>query len=161
LARWAIAGLTAMAPHDTPHLHDFHLDSAGLAFTLGITILTGLIFGLAPSLDAARRNVNDALNQGGRSGSGGISKKFRGVLVAGEVAVALVLLVGAGLLIRTVRAMFAADPGFRRDGLVSVRLNLSQTRYPKDEQLGAFCRELQEKAQALPGIISAICPPRT
>jgi predicted permease len=155
LARWAIAGMTAMAPHDTPHLHDFKLDAAGLAFTALVTVLTGLIFGLAPSLDAARRNVNDALNQGGRSGSSGISKRLRSVLVAGEVALALVLLVGAGLLIRTVRAMFAADPGFRRDGLLTLRLNLPPARYAKDEQLGLFSREMVEKASAIPGVISA------
>ncbi|HWZ30561.1 MAG TPA: ABC transporter permease [Bryobacteraceae bacterium] len=155
LARWAIAGMTAMAPHDTPHLHDFKLDAAGLAFTALVTVLTGLIFGLAPSLDAARRNINDALNQGGRSGSTGISKRLRSVLVIGEVALALVLLVGAGLLIRTVRAMFAADPGFRRDGLLTARLNLPPARYAKDEQLGTFNRELLAKASTVHGVISA------
>ena len=154
LAWWAIAGMTAMAPRDTPHLRDFHLDATGLAFTALIAILTGLIFGLAPALDTARRDVNDALNQGGRSGSSGISKRLRGFLVAGEVALALVLLVGAGLLIQTVRAMFAADPGFRRDGLVTVRLNLPPARY-KDAQVGNFNRQLLERASAVPGVISA------
>jgi putative ABC transport system permease protein len=154
LARGAIKGLTAIAPHDTPHLHDFQLDSAGLAFTFALTILTGLIFGFAPSIDAVRRNVNDALNQGGRSASSGISRRLRGALVGGEVALALVLLVGAGLLIRTVQAMFAADPGFRRNGLVSLRLNLPPSRY-SDAQAASFNRELLAKISAIPGILSA------
>ncbi len=155
LAYWAIAGMTAITPRDTPHLHDFQLDSAGLAFTFIVTILTGIIFGLAPSLDAAKRNINDALNQGGRFGSTGISRRLRTLLVAGEVALALILMVGAGLLIRTVHEMFAADPGFRREGLLTVRLSLPYSRYPNDEQVDKFNRELLEKVRALPGVVSA------
>jgi putative ABC transport system permease protein len=131
------------------------LDATGILFTLGVTLLTGLIFGVVPSAEAARRNVNEALNQGGRSGSSGISKRLRGALVAGEVALAVVLLVGAGLLIRTVRAMFAADLGFHRDGLLTLRLNVSPQSYPREEQLAVFGRDLMEKTLAVPGVISA------
>jgi putative ABC transport system permease protein len=155
LAYWGTVGISALAPADTPHLHDIHLDRLALAFTLSAAIATGFIFGLAPALDAARRNVNEALNQGGRSGSSGLRKHLRGVLVAGEVALALVLVVGAGLLIRTVHAMLAADPGFRRDGLLSVRLNLPDWKYPTDASTAPFCRQLLEKVSALPGVISA------
>ncbi len=155
LGWWAIAGMRRMAPRDTPHLGDFHLDTAGLIFTFAATILSALLFGLGPSLEMARHHVNDALNDGARSGSAGLSKGLRGLLVAGEVALALMLLIGAGLLIRTVRAMIAADPGFHRDGLLSLRLALPQSRYPKDEQLGTFARELLEKTSSVPGVISA------
>jgi putative ABC transport system permease protein len=83
VARWAISGLSAIAPSDTAHLHDFTLDPVCVLFALAVTIVSGIVFGLAPSFDAARRNLGDALNQGGRSGSGGISRRLRGALVAG------------------------------------------------------------------------------
>ncbi len=155
LANWGISGILALAPKDTPHMQDVHLNPQALLFTLGAAILTGFIFGLLPAFDAAQRNVNEALNQAGRSGSSGLKKHLRGVLVAGEVALALVLVVGAGLLIRTVHAMLAADPGFRRDGLLSVRLNLPEWKYKDDAAAAPFCRDLLEKVSGLPGVISA------
>ncbi|MBZ5602247.1 MAG: ABC transporter permease [Acidobacteriia bacterium] len=151
----AIRAMTLMAPRDTPHLADFRLDPLGIMFTAGVAILTGIIFGLAPSLDAARRNVNEALNIGGRSGGSGLSKRFRSLLVAGEVALALVLLVGAGLLIRTVHAMFAADPGFRREGLITMGVRPAGARYATAEAVAAFSRQLVERVQSIPGVTSA------
>jgi predicted permease len=155
LAYWGISGISALAPTDTPHLHDIGLNPLALLFTLAAAIATGFIFGLLPAFDAAQRNVNEALNQAGRSGSSGLKKHLRGVLVVAEVALALVLVVGAGLLIRTVHAMLAADPGFRRDGLLSVRLNLPEWKYPTDAAAAPFCRQLLEKVSAIPGVISA------
>ena len=99
--------------------------------------------------------MNEALNQAGRSGSSGLKKHLRGVLVVCEVALALVLVVGAGLLIRTVHAMLSADPGFRRDGLLSVRISLPDWKYSTDEAAAPFCRQMLEKVSALPGVISA------
>jgi putative ABC transport system permease protein len=155
LALLGIKGIMAMAPGDTPHMHELRLDSSALGFTLLMAILTGIVFGLAPSLDAARRNVNEALTQGGRAGIGGGGlKRMRGLLVAGEVALALVLLVGAGLLIRTVQAMLAADPGFRLNGLLTMRMLLPESKYPKEEQTAGFCRELLDKAAGVPGVVS-------
>jgi len=156
LAAYAgVRAIVALAPKDTAHLQDIHLDPLALGFTLAAAVVTGIIFGLAPSLDAAGRNVNEALNQTGRSGASGLKKRLRSVLVAGEVALALVLLVGAGLLIRTVHAMIASDPGFRRDGLLSVRLKLPQFQYPTEGAAAPFCRQILEKVSAMPGVISA------
>jgi putative ABC transport system permease protein len=155
LANWGMGGIVALAPHDMTHMRDVHLNLPALLFTLAAAVLTGFIFGLVPAFDAAQRNVNEALNQAGRSGSSGLKKRLRGVLVAGEVAMALVLVVGAGLLIRTVHAMLAADPGFRRDGLLSVRLNLPDWKYKDEAAAAPFCRELLEKVAALPGVSSA------
>ncbi len=155
LAYWGLAAIGALAPPDSAHLHDLHLDPWTLAFTLAIALLTGLIFGLAPAFDAGRRNVNEALTQGGRSGSAGISARYRGVLVAGEVALALMLLVGAGLLIRSVRAMLSADQGFRRDHLLTLQISLPDAKYSKPEQAAAFCRELLDRASSLAGVKSA------
>jgi predicted permease len=152
IAFWGVDGIRALAPADTPHLHDVHLAPLALLFTIAAALATGFIFGLAPAFEAAQAR---SLHWGGRSGSGGIRRRLRGVLVAGEVAMAMVLLVGAGLLIRTVYAMLNADPGFRRDGLLSVRMNLPEWKYPTDESAAPFCRELLEKVSALPGVISA------
>ncbi len=155
LAALGIKGIMAMAPGDSPHLQELKLDPAALGFTLLMAILTGLIFGIAPSFDAARRNVNEALTQGGRAGIGGSGlKRMRGVLVAGEVALALVLLVGAGLLIRTVRAMLTADPGFHLNGLLTMQMTLPEAKYPKEEQTAGFCRELLDEAAGVPGVVS-------
>ncbi len=155
LAYWGISWIGSLAPPDSAHLHELHLDPWTLIFTLVVALLTGIVFGLAPAFDAGRRNVNDALTQGGRSGSSGISARYRSALVAGEVALALMLLVGAGLLIRTVRAMLSADQGFRRDHLLTVILRLAEEKYGKHEQSLAFCRELLDRVTPLPGVLSA------
>jgi putative ABC transport system permease protein len=155
LAYWGLAAIGALAPPDSSHLHDLRLDPWTLAFTVAIALITGLLFGLAPAFDAGRRNVNEALTQGGRSGSSGISSRYRGALVASEVALALMLLVGAGLLIRTVRAMLSADQGFRRDHLLTLQINLPEAKYGKPEQAAAFCRELRDRVSTLAGVNSA------
>ncbi len=155
VAAWGVRIIDVLAPKDSSHLHDLHIDPWTLAFTLVVAVITGILFGLAPASDAGKRNVNEALTQGGRSGSGGISARYRGILVAGEVALALMLLVGAGLLIRTVRAMIAADQGFRRDHLLTVKLELPADKYAKTEQAAAFCREFLDRVTALPGVVSA------
>lgn len=155
LAYWGIAAIDALAPPDSSHLHNLHLDPWTLAFTMVIALLTAIIFGLAPAFDAGRRNVNDALTQGGRSGSSGISSRYRGALVIGEVALSLMLLVGAGLLIRTVRAMLTADQGFRRDHLLSIPVELPDAKYGKPEQSLAFTSELLQRVGTLPGVVSA------
>ena len=155
LAMWGIQAIGALAPPDSSHLHDLHLDPWTLAFTLVVALLTGIVFGLAPAFDAGRRNVNEALTQGGRSGSSGISARYRGALVAGEVALALMLLVGAGLLIRTVRAMLTSDQGFRRDHLLTLVFQLHDEKYSKPEQAAAFCRELLDRVTSLAGVTSA------
>jgi putative ABC transport system permease protein len=155
LAYWGISWIGSLAPEDAAHLHDLHLDLWTLVFTVVVALLTGIVFGLAPAFDAGRRNVNDALTQGGRSGSSGISARYRGALVAAEVALALMLLVGAGLLIRTVRAVLSADQGFRRDHLLTVILRLPEEKYGKHEQSLAFCRELLDRVTPLPGVRSA------
>ena len=155
LAWWGIKCLTLLAPKDAPHMHELTLDPATLWFTLAAVVLTGFIFGLAPALDAATSNVNEALNQGGRSGASALSARLRRFLVSGEAALALILFVGAGLLVRTVHAMLAADQGFRREGLLSVQLTLSPERYKSDDKAAAFAHQILDRVSALPGVISA------
>ncbi|MEO8025243.1 MAG: ABC transporter permease [Bryobacteraceae bacterium] len=155
LAAWGIQAISALAPADLAHLHELRIDVPTLLFTLGAALLTGVILGIAPTVDAARRNVNEALHSGGRTGTGGASRRLRGILAASEVALALVLLVGAGLLIRTVREMLTADPGFRKEGLLTLRMSLPEGIYPSDAKLAAFSRTLLDRAAAVPGVVAA------
>ncbi|MGC9948649.1 MAG: ABC transporter permease [Bryobacteraceae bacterium] len=155
LAHWAIAGMVALAPADIHRLNDLTIDGGVLAFTLAITVLTGLLFGLAPAILAARQDPNDALRRGGRSGEGGVSARIRRALVVAEVALSLILLAGAGLMIRSLRSVMQVTPGFRVDHLLTMQIDLRGDRYTKPEQAGAFVNGLLERVAALPGARSA------
>ncbi len=127
-----------------------------LGFTLGLSFVTGLLFGVAPAWRAANINLHDALKETGRGSSGGSgSTRFRGVLVAAEIALSMVLLIAAGLMIRTLFAMQAVDPGFRPDHVLSMRLSMASERYPDAARVRSFYRQVLEKIQALPGVRSA------
>ncbi|HEV8700407.1 MAG TPA: ABC transporter permease [Candidatus Polarisedimenticolia bacterium] len=132
------------------------LDATALVFTLVVSILTGMVFGLAPALQTARLDFNSMLKEGGRGeGLGRRGHRLLGVFVVSQVAVALVLLVGAGLLIRSFVRLRAVDPGFRPDHVLTMRLTLPQSRYAEDGQVAAFFDELLRRASALPGVVSA------
>jgi putative ABC transport system permease protein len=155
LAYWAVAGMVALAPADIHHLNDLAIDGGVLAFTLAITIVTGLLFGLAPAIFAARQDPNDALRRGGRWGEGGVSARIRRALVVAEVALSLVLLAGAGLMIRSLRSVLQVAPGFRSDHLLTMLIDLRSNRYTKPEHGGAFVKDLLERVAKLPGTRSA------
>jgi len=155
LAYWAIAGMVALAPADIHHLNDLAIDGGVLAFTLTITVVTGLLFGLAPAILAARQDPNDALRRGGRWGEGGVSARIRRALVVTEVALSLVLLAGAGLMIRSLRSVLQVTPGFRSDHVLTMLIDLRSNRYTKPEHGGAFVNDLLERVAKLPGTLSA------
>ncbi len=155
LARWALTGMVALAPADIHHLDDLTIDGGVLAFTLAITVLTGLLFGLAPAIFAAFQDPNEALRRGGRSGEGGVSARVRRALVVAEVALSLVLLTGAGLMIRSLRSVNRITPGFRSDHLLTVQIDLRRNRYATPDQGAAFVNDLLQRVSRLPGAISA------
>ena len=155
LAYWAIAGMVALAPADIHRLDDLSIDGGVLAFTLAITVFTGLLFGLAPAIFAARQDPNDALRRGGRWGEGGVSARIRRALVVAEVALSLVLLAGAGLMIRSLRSVMQVTPGFRSDQLLTMTIDLRSDRYTEPKQGGAFVNNLLERVAKLPGARSA------
>ena len=155
LAYWAVAGMVALAPSDIHHLDDLAIDGRVLAFTISITVLAGLLFGLAPSIFAARQDPNDALRRGGRWGEGEAGGRIRRALVVAEVALSLVLLAGAGLMIRSLRSVLQLTPGFRSDHLLTMLIDLRSNRYTKPEQGGAFVNDLLERVAKLPGTVSA------
>jgi len=155
LGYWAIAGMVVLAPADIHRIEDISIDGSVLAFTLAITLLTGALFGLAPAIFAARQDPNDALRRGGRWGEGGVSARIRRALVVAEVALSLVLLAGAGLMIRSLRSVLQVTPGFRSDHLLTMLIDLRRDRYTKPEQAGAFIGDLLERVTKLPGTLSA------
>lgn len=132
------------------------LDLAVLAFGLAAALLVAFLSGLIPAMQALRTNLSESLKEGGRSGGTGLSRqRARSCLVIAEVAVALVLLAGAGVMLRSFLRLRAADSGFRTDNLLTVRLFLPAAKYAEAGQKTAFHRELLERIQALPGVQSA------
>jgi putative ABC transport system permease protein len=152
--------LVAAAPEATAQMvlggRAVGLDGTALGFALAVSLLTGLVFGLAPALQASRLDVNGMLKEGGRGeGLGRRGHRLLGGFVVSQVAVALVLLVGAGLLIRSFVRLRAVDPGFRPDHVLTMRLTLPQSRYAEDGQVAAFYDDLLRRTSALPGVQSS------
>jgi predicted permease len=151
----AFAGLqilTRFIPPDVAHADTITIDGKVLVFTLLIALVTGLVFGLAPASQASHFNLNDTLKEGGRdSGSGPRGKRLRSVLVIAEVAVSFILLIGAGLLINSFMHLRNLDPGFHADHLLTLNVDLSETKYPDNPRRVAFFDEVVRRVQALPG----------
>jgi putative ABC transport system permease protein len=148
-----LGSLLRLAGSSLPRSAGIHMDMPVLAFTAGLSLLTGILFGLAPALQATRIDLREELNRAGR-GAVGAAKHLhlRSVLVVSEVALAMILLVGAGLLIQSFLRLSAVTPGFQPDHILLADVPLSQTAYAKPEQRTAFFDRLLERAQALPGV---------
>jgi putative ABC transport system permease protein len=148
--------LTGFIPNDISQLKAITLDARVLGFTFLVAMLTGLIFGLVPALQASIFNPNETLKEGGRdSSSGSRGNRIRGLLVIAEVAVSLVLLIGAGLLINSFLRLRNVDPGFRTDNLLTMKIVLPQLKYPSQERRSAFYTDVVRRVEALPGVKSA------
>jgi putative ABC transport system permease protein len=156
LAAYGTRALVAAAPPTLPRLQGIGLDLPVLLFTAVVSIATGLLFGLAPAWYAARPDLSRALTDGGRGGSaGGRRQRFRRGLVVTQIALALVLVVAAGLLIRSFERMRGVDPGFEPAGLLTAQVELSPVRYEGSESIRAFYQRLVDRAEAIPGVRSA------
>jgi len=155
LAAGAMRLIALLAPEDSYRLQELSLNPLVLAFTGAVVVLSALIFGLAPSFHASDRNGAEALAQGGRAGSSGLSRRFRNILVVSEVALAVILLAGAGLMIRSLASMLSINPGFRSDHILTLHVPLPGSKYEKPAQLRAFCDSLLGRLTRLPGVESA------
>jgi len=156
LANWGMDLLLTLAPSDLPRMNNVSLDLRTLGFTIAITLLTGLIFGLVPAWHASKPNLIETMKDASRgSTEGGRRKLIRSTLVVVEVASALVLLVGAGLMIKSFWRLQQVDPGFNPDKALTVSLSLPRNKYPEETQQAAFFQQLIEKASALPGVQAA------
>lgn len=139
-----------------PRLHELNLDPTVLAFTLLISLGTGLVFGIAPAWQSAKLNLNVILKDaGGRAGQSRDGQRLRGLLVVFETASALVLLVGAGLLINSFVRLLRVLPGFNPEGVVIAQTALSAARYPTTEQRKNVQKQVLERLAALPGVQAA------
>ncbi len=156
LAKWGTDLLLTLAPSDLPRMGNVSIDGRALAFTVAITFLTALIFGLVPALQASKPNLNETMKDAGRGSTEGGRRKFiRSTLVVLEVASALVLLVGAGLLIKSFWRLQKVDPGFNPDNALTAWVSLPKTKYPEDSQTVLFFQQLIERVNALPGVQAA------
>jgi putative ABC transport system permease protein len=151
LAAWGVSALKALRPGNIPRIEEIALDWRVVAFTLAVAVLTGIIFGLAPALQAARGDVRGALQAGGRGAAGSALDQMRSALVAAQVAFALVLLVGAGLLIKSFARLQDVSPGFRPDNLLTFRVALPSAKYSSDTARQLLFRELERRLAAIPG----------
>jgi putative ABC transport system permease protein len=158
IAFWGIDLLRGANPADAakyaPGWDRLGMNLPVLLFTVGLSLLSGLVFGLAPALQVSKPNLNDALKEGGRQGSGG-SNRLRGSLVVFEIALSLILLIGAGLLTRSFMSLLKTDPGFKPDHLITANLVLPAAKYKDDPSRAAFYTDLVQRVQAVPGIQSA------
>ena len=154
LGSWMLQGLLALAPEEIPQLSRVGLDNRVLLFTLGMAALTNLLVGLLPALQASKTDLQTALKDGGRLTSGASREGTRKALLIAEVSLSLVLLVGAGLLVRSMWNLLHVDPGFNGDNLLTLRLSLTGRGYD-DRRKRVFYDECLARVRAVPGVRSA------
>ncbi|MCI0489538.1 MAG: ABC transporter permease [Blastocatellia bacterium] len=156
LAVWGTDLLKWLSPKDLPRVEEIRLDWRVLGFTLLVSLLTGLIFGLAPALRAAKIDLNETLKEGGRSGSESIRRnRFRSALIISEIALALSLLIGAGLLVNSFLRLQRVDPGFDPHKVLTLRVDLPDYKYRKAQEISGFNLQLIERVEHLPGVRAA------
>jgi predicted permease len=154
LAKWGTSAVLAALPAALPRADNIHLDAGVLLFTLGISVFAGAIFGLAPALRTARPDVAGTLKEGGR-GSSGARHRTQNVFVVIEMALSLVLLVGAGLMIRTLAALGSVDPGFNSRNVLTFALGLSPARMSTPDKIRTALRYATASFASVPGVEAA------
>jgi putative ABC transport system permease protein len=152
LALWIIDLLPKIKAVNIPRIEQVHLDGSVLAVTIGLSLLTGIITGLAPALRSSRQTLNQSMGEGTRTSAGLGRRRIGSVLVVAEVALALVLLAGSGLMVRSFVRLLNVDPGFDPHNVLRADLSLPAPRYAKPEQQKMFYEQLLERIKALPGV---------
>ena len=155
LARWGIDFLVALTPADVPRLGEISMHGTVFGWTLAISLGAGVLFGLAPALQASKPDLNESLKEsGGRSTGGARRSRVRNLLVISEVALALVLLVGAGLMIKSFIRLQHVKPGFEPEGLLTMSVSLPRQKYNDSSKANLFFDQLFERVKAVPGVES-------
>jgi putative ABC transport system permease protein len=155
LALWAIDVLLNLSAGSIPRVQEINIDARVLGFTLLASLSTGAIFGLVPALQASKSNLNESLKEGGRRSSGGSSHRVRSLLVISEIALSLILLIGAGLMVKSFQRLQQVNPGFNPENVLTARLSLPDSRYPKSVNRAWFTEQVIDRIAALPGVESA------
>lgn len=155
-AIWGLDVLAAVGAKTVPRLHEVNLDATVLSLTFVISVATGVLFGIAPALASARPELTEALKEGGRGASSGVRRnQLRNTLVVSEIALALVLLIGAGLLMKSFVHLQNVNPGFNAKNVVTAELSLSLLKYPRGKPVIDFYAEVLRRVRALPGVQTA------
>jgi putative ABC transport system permease protein len=155
IGKWGVDALLALAASLLPRAGEVHLDGRVLAFTLLLSVLTAIIFGLAPSLQISKTDVQEALKEGGSSGSSPRGNWLRSLLAIAEIAAALVLLIGAGLLIKSFMRLQQVDAGLRAENVLTMHITLPEAKYRTAAEAIAFHTQVLERVAALPGVETA------
>src|SRR5215472_2306339 len=159
IAHWTVKGFVAMIPPDfldsMPYLKHMGLDGSVILFTFFLALVTGVVFALAPALHASGTNVQSALKEGSRSSQSGSWKRFASALVIGEVALAMVLLAGSGLLVKSLYRLLNVNPGFDAQNLLGLGVGLTEARFPTDPAKLQANQDMLDRIRALPGVKSA------
>jgi putative ABC transport system permease protein len=151
-ATWSVRVMIAISPVRVPRVGDVDIDSRALVFTLGISTLTGLLFGLAPALQFSKPALNETLKEGGRRGTADFSPRLRNALMVSEVALALVLLINAGLLVKSFRHLLDVRLGFNPKNVLTLELAPPAMKYPYYPERAEFYQQIIERIRALPGV---------
>jgi putative ABC transport system permease protein len=153
LALWGVEVLVALSAESLPSTAHVGIDATVLGFTLLVSLLTGVLFGLVPAVRTMKLNLSESLKEGGRSGSEGVHRnRTRSVLVVIESAIAVVLLIGAGLLVRSLVRLQDTSPGFDARNVLTMGVNLPRDKYDKPEKAASFFAELESRVAGLPGV---------
>jgi putative ABC transport system permease protein len=155
LAMWGTSFVETLGSQVTPLLAGIRLDGRVLSFTLLISLVTGIVFGLAPALHISQPDLNETLKEGGRSSSGGSRNRLRSLLVVAEVAMSLVLLISAGLLIKTMIRLREVNTGFNAQNMVTMNVLVATAKRPQAQAWVAFYNQMIERIEALPGVEAA------
>jgi putative ABC transport system permease protein len=157
LAWWGVKALVALSPDNLPRLQEVNVDARVLLFTLALSLFTGLVFGIAPAQQATKPDLQQTLKEGGAAAlSGGRGRHWlRNLLVVSEVAIAMMLLIGAGLMLNSFLRLQRVNPVVKTGKLLSVEINLPETRYPEPAQAAAFFQKLIRGVELMPGVESA------
>ncbi|MDQ3906856.1 MAG: ABC transporter permease [Acidobacteriota bacterium] len=154
-AVWGVELISAFVPQNVPRFDETSLDLRVLGFTFAASIATGILFGIAPAIQSSKFDLNEALKEGGRTGTDGRGRaRVRSLLIVSEVALSLVLLVGAGLLVKSFIKLRSTDPGFNPERTLTASLSLSSVRYDTREKYTNFFTQLVERVRQLPGVES-------
>jgi len=156
IAYWGVDALISFLPeaqlNALPFLKSLRIDGGILAFSFGLSLLTGIVFGLAPALQSSRLDLNEVLKEGGRKSSGGAGHRLRSVLVTAEIAMAVILLVGAGLMMKSLLRLLQSNVGFNPQNVLTMTVVLPATKYADAEKQVDFYDRLQEQVSSLPGV---------
>jgi hypothetical protein len=159
IAFWGVQGLIALLPESQlnamPFLRSLGIDLRIVGFSFGLSLLTGVAFGLAPALHSSRMDLNDMLKEGGRTSSSGARHRLRSALVIGEIALAVVLLVGAGLMMRSLLRLLDTDIGFKAQNVLTMTMVMPIAKYREPDAQIAFQQEIKQRIKSLPGVKDA------